>query len=119
MEEEMRRAMTTRNATKRLDAMIALPLARFRRALSELTLEELSALEARIAVQSVKSRWARGGHGIARHRSTLELDLLARRADATRWERGARHGAVAQLRLVETAPHVRELATADLEERAA
>jgi hypothetical protein len=119
MEEVMRRAMTTRNATKRLDAMIALPLAQFRRALNELTLEELSALEARIAVQSVKSRWARGGHGIARHRSTNELGLLARREEQTRREREARRGAVGQLRLVETAPHVRELTTADLEERAA
>src|SRR5215207_4161480 len=119
MEQEMRRAMTTRNATKRLDAMIALPLARFRRALTELTPEELSALEARIAVQSVKSRWARGGHGIARHHSPLELDLLGRRQSATRREREVRRGAGAQLRLVETAPHVRELATADLEERAA
>jgi hypothetical protein len=119
MEDVMQRAMTTRNTTKRLDTMIALPLARFRRALGELTLEELSVLEARIAVQSVKSRWARGGHGIARHRSPLELDLLERRQSETRREREARRGAVAQLRLVETAPHVRELATADLEERAA
>jgi hypothetical protein len=119
MEDEMRRVTMKRNDTKRLDAMIALPLARFRRALSDLTPEELSALEARIAVQSVKSRWARGSHGIARHRSTLELDLLARRVSETRRERGARRGAVAQLRLVETAPNVRELATADLEERAA
>ena len=108
-----------RNNAKRMDAMIALPLARFRRALSELTPEELSALEARIAVQSVKSRWARGSRGIDRHRSTLELDLLARREGETRREREARRGAVSQLRLVETAPNVRELVTADLEERAA
>ena len=115
----MRRVMTTRHNAKRLDAMIALPLARFRRTLTDLTPEELSALEARIGVQSVKSRWARGGHGIARHRSTLELGLLARRADETRREREARRGAAAQLRLIETAPNVRELVTADLEERAA
>jgi hypothetical protein len=111
--------MTTRNTAKRLDAMIALPLARFRRVLTEMTPEELSALEARIAVQGVKSRWARGSSGIARHRSTLELELLARRADETRREREARRGAVAQLRLVETAPNVQELMSADLEERAA
>ena len=111
--------MTTRNSTKRLDAIIGLPLARFRRALSELTPEELSALEARIALQSVKSRWARGGHGIARHRSLHELGLLARREDETRRERETRRGAVAQLRLVETAPAIHELATADLDERAA
>jgi hypothetical protein len=119
MEDLMRRAMTTRNTAKRLDGMIALPLAPFRRALSELTLEELSALEARIAVHSVKSRWARGGHGIARHRSTNDLGLLARREEETRREREVRRGAGVQLRLVETAPHVRELATADREERAA
>ena len=99
--------------------MISLPLARFRRALAELTPEELSALEARIALQSVKSRWARGGHGVARHRSLHELALLARRQDETRRERQARRGAVAQLRLVETAPTMREMRTAELEERAA
>ena len=95
MEEDMRRVTMKRKEVKRLDGMIALPLARFRRALTALTPEELSALEARIALQSVKSRWARGGHGIARHRSTLELDLLARRADETRREREVRRGAVA------------------------
>jgi hypothetical protein len=115
----MRRATTNRNDAKRLDAMIALPLARFRRALTGLTSEELSALEARIALQSVKSRWARGTHGLARHRSVHELGLLARRQEEARRERQARRGALAQLRLVETAPTMRELATADLEERAA
>jgi hypothetical protein len=119
MEEEMRRVTLKRNEAKQLDAMIALPLAQFRRALSELTPEELSALEARIAVQNVKSRWARGGHGIARHHATLELDLLARRQSETRREREARRGAVAQLRLVEPAANVYELMTADPEERAA
>jgi hypothetical protein len=119
MEVDMRRVTITRNEAKRLDAMIALPLARFRRALSELTAEELAALEARIAVQSVKSRWARGGHGIARHRSVLELGLLARRQDETRREREARRGAMAQLRLVETAPNVHELPVMNSEERAA
>ena len=119
MEEDMRRVTTNRNNAKRLDAMIALPLARFRRALSELTPEELEALQERIAVQSVKSRWARGGHGLARHRSMHELGLLARRENETRRERQARRGALAQLRLVETAPTMRELATSNLEERAA
>lgn len=119
MEEDMRRVATNRTSTKRLDAMIALPLERFRRELTELTPEELSALEARIALQSVKSRWARGGHGIARHRSEHELGLLARRQDETRRERESRRWAVAQLRLVDTAPTMRDLGTADLEERAA
>src|SRR5918994_3164682 len=117
MDEDMRRVTTNRNTVKRLDAIIALPLARFRRALTELTPEELSALEARIGVQSGKSRWARGGHGIDRHRSMNELGLLARRQEETRREREARRGAGVQLRLVETAPHLRELATADLDER--
>ena len=115
----MRRVTTNRKTAKRVDAMIALPLERFRRALTELTSEELSALEARIALQSVKSRWARGGHGLARHRSMHELGLRARRQDEIRREREARRGAVAQLRLVETAPTMRELGSADLEERAA
>jgi len=119
VEEDMRRIRTNRNTAKRLDAMIALPLASFRRALTELTPEELSALEARIAVQSVKNRWARGGHGLARHRSLPELGLLARRQEETRRERQVRRGAPAQLHLVETAPYIRELAPADQEERAA
>jgi hypothetical protein len=119
MEEDMRRVTTNRKDAKRLDAIIALPLERFRRALTALTAEELSALETRIALQSVKSRWARGGHGLARHRSLHELGLLARRKDETRREREARRGAVAQLRLVDTAPNIGTLATPDLEERAA
>jgi hypothetical protein len=119
VDEDMRRVTTNRNTLKRLDALIALPLAQFRRALTGLTPEELEALQARIAVQSVKSRWARGGHGLARHRSVHELGLLARRREETRRERETRRGAVAQLRLVETAPTMRELAPADLAERAA
>ena len=115
----MQRVTTNRNIAKRLDALIDLPLARFRRALTELTPEDLEALQARIAVQSVKSRWARGGHGLARHRSLHELGLLARRENETRRERQARRRAVAQLHLVETAPTVRELPTIDPEERAA
>ena len=115
----MRQVTTKRNDAKRLDGMIALPLARFRRALSELTPEDLEALEARIAVRSVKSRWARGGHGIARHRSMHELGLLARRGNEARRERAARRGAVAQLHLVETAPTMRKLTAVDPEERAA
>jgi hypothetical protein len=118
MEEDMRRTRTNRNDAKRLDAMIALPLASFRRALTGLTPEQLSALEARIAVHSVKNRWARGGHGLARHRSVHELGLLTRRQDETRRELQAQRGAVAQLRLVEIAPHIRELAP-NPEERAA
>ena len=115
----MRRVTTNRNDAKRLDALIALPLERFRRALTELTPEDLSALEARIAVQGVKSRWARGGHGLARHRSVHELGLLVRRQEETRRARQARRGALGQLRLIETTPTMRELGPADLDERAA
>jgi hypothetical protein len=119
MEEDMRRIRTNRNTAKRLDAMIALPLASFRRALTGLTPEELSALEARIAVQSVKNRWARGGHGLARHRSLHDLGLLARRQEEIQRERQVRRRAPAQLHLVESAPNVRDLTSADQEERAA
>ena len=115
----MRRVMTTRNSVKRLDAMIALPLARFRRALIELTPDELEALEARITLQSVKSRWARGSHGVARHRAAHDLDLLARRAAETRRERENRRGALSQLRLVESPAIVHELTAPDRQDRAA
>ena len=111
--------MSRRNHLKRMDALLALPLGRFRRALIELTPDELESLETRIAVQSVKSRWARGGHGVARHRATNELGLLARRAAATRREREARRGALTQLHLVEPTPNVHELAAPDRQERAA
>jgi hypothetical protein len=119
MEDEMSRSMSRRNEVKRLDALLALPLERFRRALTELTPGELEALETRIAVQSVKSRWERGGHGVARHRAMNDLGLLGRRAAATRREREARHGALTQLRLVEPSGNVRELLAAEREERAA
>jgi hypothetical protein len=56
VDEDMRRVTTNRNTLKRLDALIALPLAQFRRALTGLTPEELEALQVRIAVRSVKSR---------------------------------------------------------------
>lgn len=115
----MARTMSRRSHVKRMDALLALPLARFRRALIELTPDELEALEARIALQSVKSRWARGSHGVARHRSVNELGLLARRAAEARREREARRGALTQLRMVESPSNVRELASPDRQERAA
>ena len=110
--------MSRRNLAKRMDALLALPLGRFRRALIELTPGELELLETRIAVQSVKSRWARGGHGVARHRVANDLGLLARRAAATRHERQARRGALTQLRLVEPST-VHEFTAPDRQERAA
>ena len=102
-----------------MDALLALPLGRFRRALMELTPDELETLETRIAVQSVKSRWARGSHGVARHRAVNDLGLLARRAAEARREREARRGALTQLRLVESPSNVRELAAPDRQDHAA
>ena len=119
IEEDMRRVMTTRNNVKRLDAMIALPLARFRRALMELTPDELEALEAQITLQSVKSRWMRGTQGVARHRVAHDLGLLARRATEIRRERETRRGALTQLRLVESSATVHELTAPDRQDRAA
>ena len=102
-----------------MDALLALPLGRFRRALIGLTPGELETLETRIAVQSVKSRWVRGSHGIARHRATNDLGLLARRAAATRRERDARRGALTQLHLVEPPSNVHGLAAPEPQDRAA
>lgn len=73
-----------------MDALLALPLGRFRRALTRLRGDELAALEARLGVQRMKHRLARGGFGIARHRSAQELSLLARREAALRQERERR-----------------------------
>jgi hypothetical protein len=86
----MAQTRTKRNEAKRLDALVALPLDRFRRALTGLTTDELAALEARLALQRVRSRWARGGFGIARHRSPQEQALLGRRETALRHERRTR-----------------------------
>ncbi len=115
----MARQMSRRNEVKRFDALLALPLGRFRRALTELTPGELESLETRITAQSVKSRWARGGHGVARHRAASDLGLLARRAAETRREREVRRGASMQLRLVEPSANVHDLAAPDRQERAA
>ena len=119
IEDEMRRVTGNKTIEKRLDGIIDRPLARFRRALTELTPDELSALETRIALKSVKSRWTRSSHGVERHRSVNELGLLARRTAETRRERETRRGALAQLRLVEFTPNVRDLSAPDREERAA
>jgi len=70
-----------------MDTLLALPLDRFRRALTGLTTDELAALDARLDVQRVRSRWARGGFGVARHRSPQDLGLLERRETALRRER--------------------------------
>jgi hypothetical protein len=77
--------MKKRN-TRQLDALLALPLDRFRRTISRLADDELRALGERLEVQLVKNRWARGGHGFARHRAGQELVLLKRRQEELRRE---------------------------------
>ncbi len=92
-----------------MDALLALPLARFRKAIAELGPDELAALEARLAVQRISTRWARGGYGIARHRVANELGLLARREAAVGRERDARlTAAPAPLRLITPGGHGHE-----------
>jgi hypothetical protein len=86
----MARTVTQKTLMKRLDTIIALPLERFRRALTRLPAADLAALESRMALHAVRSRWQRGGHGIARHRAPNELGRLERRQTALRQERAAR-----------------------------
>ena len=86
----MNRSMASPNSRQRLDALLALPLGQFRRRLTQLTPDELAALETRIALQEVKQRWARGSHGLERHRAAGELARLARRETAARRERATR-----------------------------
>src|SRR4051812_13108118 len=87
---------------KRLDAMVVLPLGRFRRALIALSPEELTALAKRIGVHVVRNQWARGGHGIERLRANNELGLLMRRRMVIRHELERRDSTrAAQLRLIE------------------
>ncbi|MBA2597705.1 MAG: hypothetical protein H0V00_13865 [Chloroflexia bacterium] len=105
---------------KRNDALLALPLARFRRALADLSANELVALEARLAVQQVRSRWARGGSGIARHRVPGELGMLARRAAAVGRARELRLANTPMpIRLVAPETNVRVLAAPEWDKHAA
>ncbi|MFN8589933.1 MAG: hypothetical protein U0031_00640 [Thermomicrobiales bacterium] len=63
-----------------LDALIALPLERFRHAISQRPDDELIALRQRLGTRRVGARYARkGGHGIARHSAISELGRLDRR----------------------------------------
>ena len=79
---------------KRCDALLALPLAAFRRALTHLSVEELAALQRCLTVQMIRGRWQRGGgHGVERHRSANALGLLARRQTALRHEQESRQAA--------------------------
>ena len=85
----MPRTRSNRQQNRRLDALIALPLARFRTAAAALSPEELTALAQRIELKMVEQRWALGGHGIARHRAPRELALLSRRLSETRSRQAA------------------------------
>ncbi len=98
----MPRTRSNRPQNRRLDALIALPLARFRTAVAALAPEELTALAHRIELKIVEQRWALGGHGLARHRAPQELALISRRLDETRIGQSASSSMrPAQLRLVE------------------
>jgi hypothetical protein len=109
-----------RNETKRLDAMLAQSLARFRRTISHLTDEELNALDRRIVLQEVRHRWEQGSHGLDRHRAPLALGLLARRRTEVSHEREKRAAsATHQLRLVEANSGVRAIEPQMSSERAA
>lgn len=109
-----------RNETKRLDAILAQSLARFRRMISQLSIEELSALERRIALREIGLRWELGGHGLERHRAPRTLDLLARRRIELGRERQQRAvSATRQLRLVETDTGMRTLETPVTSDQAA
>ena len=115
----VQRSTRKRHETKRLDALLALPLDRFRRAAARLSGDELAALEARLGVQRMKHRWARGGSGVERHRSPQELALLARRDAALRNEREARMTALPEpIRLATRGASVSE-AVADVSEQQA
>src|SRR5262245_26926087 len=105
---------------KRFDALLGLPLERFRRELTELSAEELTALEERIAVQTMRQRWSLGGHGMERHRAHGELALLERRRLATNLEHKTRESsAVDTRRLVELEPNLVILPASSPNERAA
>jgi hypothetical protein len=122
--DEIVETRTTKTKTKtrerrRIDTMLALPLARFRRALTAASEDELTAIAARIAVQMVRSRWARGSHGVARHRATNELALLDRRLSETRRELATRRAsALTPISLLDTA-RGREFSAPDVNELAA
>ncbi len=116
----MPRAISKRQYTRRLDAQIALPLAQFRTAIARLSPDELTAVEARIGLLTVKNRWALGGHGIARHRAQRELGLLARRqAEVHREAQRSARFTSSQLRLIEFEPLVHDLVAPEQVDQAA
>ena len=119
VETRTSKTKTKTSEPRRTDAMLALPLARFRRALSAASEDELTAIEARIVVQMVRSRWARGSHGVARHRASNDLVLLARRLSETRRELDARRAStLTPINLLDT-NRGGEFSTSDLTDLAA
>ena len=101
----MPRTRSNRQQNRQLDAVIALPLARFRSSIAALSPGELTALAERINLKMVEQRWALGGHGIARHRAPRELELLARRlVEIQRVVATGSPPASVQLRLLELTP---------------
>ena len=115
----MKRTHGTRAQRKRLDALLALPLERFRTAVARLTPEELAALDTRIDLMTVKHRWELGGHGLERHRAPLALELLARRQAVVRQALAASRDPQVRLVLVEPAANDGETTSPDLVENAA
>lgn len=116
----MRRSISPRAQVKRLDSLLGMPLARFRRAIADISDDELAALEARIALQQVRNRWARGSHGSARLRAPHELALLGRRETALQGELERRvDRAPAPIQLVLRDTGVQTLVGAEDEQRAA
>jgi hypothetical protein len=109
--------MRTPRTAKRLDALIAQPLATFRRSIGRLSVADLAALQLRIEVLTIAARWARGGHGLVRHRSRGELEKLGRRAEELRREIASRRVAN-PVRLLESDPPPRQRSW-DRDERAA
>jgi hypothetical protein len=114
----MTRTHLTRRERQRLDTLLALPLARFRTAITRLTPDELTALAERIETLEIKQRWTLGSHGIDRHRVPIELGLLARR-DAEVRRRIAGGPAPVQLHLVAEDGALHAPVTATWEEQAA
>jgi hypothetical protein len=120
MDDDMKRTHATRNQKKRFDALLALPLERFRTTIARLTPDELAALAARVELLTVKQRWALGGHGLERHRAPLELGLLARRQAEVRREMGRERAArPVQLYLLEQDIVDGELVAPELVDQAA
>jgi hypothetical protein len=119
MEDDMKRTHLSRAQRKRFDALLDLPLERFRTAIARLTPDELAALEARIETLIVGARFARGSHGLDRHRAPIEFGLLSRRWAALRREMALGREPAVQLYLVEPNADFAEPALPEVADKAA